>query len=317
MAMISNDIEFQHGMVCVDGVPGANRMARSEFSLRRNVLLMLKWIATSACSVLLVGCDSGAITHPRFRWDASTFFKDPKGVELCQAINDQDIGKMQVLLDDGVSLNQVGKRGMTPLLWGMGQESSKAFVWLLDHGVKPDQEIIDDLDEPKTFQPNASPLCICIVHPDESYAIALLKHGADPNFMRGSPYSPPLHAIIRRGIKHKWQRIQLLLDNGADINAFDYLGDTPPMNAIRSGDQYDIALRLLDAGADAKLKHQNTDQRLVHFLVSAESRQDPLAPEKEELRQELLKRLEDLGESLEVARKDLDEWKHRPGLPFH
>ena len=65
MAMISNDIEFQHGMVCVDGVPGANCMARSEFSLRRNVLLMLKWIATSACSVLLVGCDSGAITHPR------------------------------------------------------------------------------------------------------------------------------------------------------------------------------------------------------------------------------------------------------------
>lgn len=292
-------------------------MSHSEFSLRRTVLLMLKCITTSACILLLVGCDSGAITHPRFRWDANNFFQDPKGVELCQAINNQDLGKMQVLLDDGVALNQVGKRGMTPLLWAMGQESSNAFVWLLDHGAKPDQEIIDDLDKPKTFQPNASPLCICIVHPDESYAIALLKHGADPNFMRGSPYSPPLHAIIRRGIKNKWQRIQLLLDNGADINAFDYLGYTPIMNAIHRGGQYDTALRLLDAGADAKLKSQNTNQRLVHFVVSAESRQDPLAPEKEGLRQELLKRLETLGESIEVARKDLDEWKHRPGPPFH
>ena len=69
----------------------------------------------------------------------------------------------------------------------------------------------------------------------------------------------------------KKQRIQLLIDKGANL---DHVGnsDTAAMIAVGWGGQYDIALMLLDAGADPGVYAKLWNRKLVHSVAQEERR---------------------------------------------
>jgi hypothetical protein len=55
--------------------------------------------------------------HRKFNWRAEDFFTDLKVIELCRAIEKEDLILIDKLIAEGTDVNAKGKDNMTPLLW--------------------------------------------------------------------------------------------------------------------------------------------------------------------------------------------------------
>jgi hypothetical protein len=80
------------------------------------------------------------------------------------------------------------------------------------------------------------------------------------------------------------------------------------MEAVIRFDQYDLALTMLEAGADFRMYMDDEHKRLIHLVAMQEDRLDEYSPEKRAKFRELVKWLEDRGESYEEAKADLARW---------
>jgi hypothetical protein len=80
-------------------------------------------------------------------------------------------------------------------------------------------------------------------------AQSCIDHGADVNYsMRDSELGGVLHVAAR--LRDAEQMVQLLLENGADVDLVNKAGDTPLMLAVERGHDA-VVEKLLAAGADA------------------------------------------------------------------
>ena len=115
---------------------------------------------------------------------------------------------------------------------------------------------------------------------------------------------------IKSGGKHRIERVKLLIEKGVDLDYVDANGDTAMMLAARWGGQYDIALVLLESGANPFIYKANSNLRLAH-MVELESlhRQKVWTPRQSKDFRQLVKRLEERGESFVEIRKDFARWK--------
>ena len=84
------------------------------------------------------------------------------------------------------------------------------------------------------------------------------------------------------------------------------------MEAVIRFDQYDLALTMLEAGADFRMYMDDEHKRLIHLVAMQEDRLDEYSPEKRAKFRELVKWLEDRGESYEEAKADLARWRSWP-----
>ena len=80
------------------------------------------------------------------------------------------------------------------------------------------------------------------------------------------------------------------------------------MQAVTWGAQYDIAIMMLDAGANLRTYGESESQRLIHIVAKEERRLGEYTPEQRTGFHELVKWLEDHGESYEEAKADIARW---------
>jgi hypothetical protein len=101
-----------------------------------------------------------------------------------------------------------------------------------------------------------------------------------------------------------------LIDKGADLNHMNGEGITPTMDAVSWGDQFNIALMLLEAGADYKIYMPKTNERLIHVVALINDNQRAMwSPQQAADYQKLVNWLESHGESMEVAKADIKRWQ--------
>jgi hypothetical protein len=86
-------------------------------------------------------------------------------------------------------------------------------------------------------------------------------------------------------------------------------GITPVMVAVAAFAQFDIALQLLEAGADNRAYKTNTNSRLIHTVALSERRLPQCTPEQLADYRMLVEWLEAHGESLEQAKADIERWR--------
>lgn len=91
----------------------------------------------------------------------------------------------------------------------------------------------------------------------------LLKQNADANAPNDNGWRPLHVAIGRLGVGGPLESIELLLDFGADPNAWD-LGhnETPILSASRGPDKWDAARILLESGADPNVRRSDGESPL-------------------------------------------------------
>ncbi len=134
-----------------------------------------------------------------------------------------------------------------------------------------------------------------------------MTNGGDANLKDGKD-DPVIHAIIMTGVPDAANRISLAIEYGADINGFDASGYTPLLDAISWFGQYDLALLLLEGGADPTVYQKDQLPNAIHRVL-IEERQAALRSEAERAGLARVKKwLEDHGYDLVTAKSDIDRW---------
>ena len=175
--------------------------------------------------------------------------------KLADAAGRGDAKQMQQLVAQGVPINGVGQRGMTPLLWSLGKRNMKGFIWLLEHGADPNLVSCCDIKRPKL-----SPMAMAAQGSDSNFLETLLNRGGNPNLtIDDAERTPIFYAVTLRRMRN----IELLIRHHADLDRVALrditimaFGSTVLQQALDSS-QFEIALMLLHAGADPCIKDRS------------------------------------------------------------
>lgn len=192
--------------------------------------------------------------HAKNGWIADKFFTDPKVIELCRAIETNDLPAIRRAIEQGADVNALGKDNMTPLLWAFPENHVERMKILLEAGADPNVIVTSDLGVPGLFVGGDSVSHMAARSVFEYFDL-VFDHGGDPELPGWIDHNPAIFSIIKAGIltEEKKKRIAKLIDSGFDINqpGSEYSGgSTPLMQAITFAGQYDLALFLLANGAN-------------------------------------------------------------------
>ena len=178
-------------------------------------------------------------------------FESPFVLDFIEAIQNNDLKKMERLEKEGVDINSRGKYGITPLICAL-RSNEQTFHWLLDKGANP--------NEGHWSKNGEVPILYTAIkfwqdYPDIFYIRLLLEHKArvDIPLIASSDDSIkyyPLNWLFDRDcycMTTVWdtQALELLVKAGADINP-------PDFNFLFQCTTYAQVLYLLESGADEK-----------------------------------------------------------------
>ena len=254
-------------------------------------------------------------THEQLGWRAEDFFDDPRVIALCEAILADDLPAMQKAIDARADINAIGKHGMTPLLWAFPDHKPDRFRWLLERGANPNVCITKNLSKGLPLVDrgmSVTHLAIDAMWPD--YYRWVLDHGGDPNLLCEGQREPLLHVAFQALVPNKKERIEALLDAGADIDAKGSGGGTVAM-AAASLAYFDVALMLVDRGARIDVYREGGNQQLAHCVIKNESKLERYSEANRQAYDELVDRLEKRGVDFDKARADIARWKSWVGEP--
>jgi uncharacterized protein len=265
--------------------------------------------------------------HAQVGWKAEDYFHDPQVTSLCKAIEANDIAEMERLIATGADVNAIGKDGMTPLLWAFPDQKPERFECLLRHGANPNVFFESDFGVgARPFHPipyfSYFPDRGC--HAGESvmhlaaragvidYLRLVLDHGGDANLVDKKTGETSLDVVTNVNFSRDMKdRVALLIAHHADLNHYCHDWFTyPDMAAVRDH-QYDVALMMLQAGADPKLYQPDGERKLIHVVLDQNrflKDYKVYAPQKLAEYQALVDWLEQHGESLAAAQADEDHW---------
>lgn len=156
----------------------------------------------------------------------------------------------------------------------LNENQWRSFLCLLKNGASVD--ITNKYgDSPLTIA------CSCDYY-DQAYVRKLIEYGANVNFIypdsivsRIGNATPLLNAVRCRQLG----MVKLLVKNGAEVNYIDRFGNTA-LGIALCGNEYDIALYLLENGADYTIP---VSKRYIHTLI-AEKEDSSMLRIEEELR---------------------------------
>jgi hypothetical protein len=247
-------------------------------------------------------------------WKAEDFFDDPQVIALCEAIEAENLEEMERLINAGADVNAKGKGNMTPLLWAFPDNKPERFEKLLEHGADPNVVVTSDFNTKMSgIVPGDSVTHLACRTHFPKYFDLVFDHGGDPNLVNEGDFeNTPLFAVITGPAGDKMDKIKRLAELGANLD-LQVRGATAAMQATTWGGQYDIALALLEAGADHRVYLENNNSRLVHTVIAEERRLSVMTPEQKASYVKLIQWLEDHGESFDEARADFKRWESWAG----
>ena len=154
--------------------------------------------------------------------------------KLYSAIRSNDLRQIRTLLDSGVSANELGPDGITPLMVSAEIGSVDAMKLLVDRQA--------DVNAKNTAGSTALMWSVT----DPKKVRLLLDHGADVNVAARSGRTA---LIIASFANPSAEVVRMLLDRGANVAVMDQRKVTP-LNAATFGNDTATARLLLDRGAD-------------------------------------------------------------------
>ena len=275
-------------------------------------------LLTQGCSDP-VGAVFGRTIQAQMGWKAERFFDDPKVIELCHAIEANDISKVDQLVKEGVNVNALGRGNMNPLFWAFPGNNLKLFERVLEHGADPNVIMTKEVYELTGRAKNWMMIDAAVTHyvcitSHEGFFEAVFDHGGDPNLIVGhsnGARETPLFLVIQANYINKLQKVKRLIDLGADVNHILKGGGTPLLASVLSGRfNHGVTLLLLNSGADYKRSYQDGRHRLIHELALLEGRRKGWSSGQEEAEYlSVVEWLRKHGESIDAARAEIASWE--------
>ena len=278
----------------------------------RGPYLLLAVVAVSML-LMVVSCNLRNDFHSRAGWIPQKCFDDDQVVALCKAIEANNLAEVDRLIEAGADVNARGEGNLTPLLWAFPLKDPSIFKRLLESGADPNVILSQTFEVGKlTFRKGEAVTHFVSRFGSDEQFFAVFEHGGDVQLVSHAKLMEGLrtiHLVIRsRGDRQA--RIRRLYDLGANLDQSHRCYRTPAETAVLNN-EYGLALTLLQLGADPDHYSQpNSNWKLVHHLAFAEESLLPFASSaaKEEFHQ-LKMWLEERGETLDQAKKDIQRWR--------
>ena len=197
----------------------------------------LKKIAIVTLSIITSGCSfiGGKTVHAEDHFE-------PQMVQLIHAIEKGDQSKAQNYLDQGLDLNIRGEHGLTPLLYFMSNKDIPSMKLAMQLGADPNFKGV--VYPPKGHSWEVSPIGILSDGGSTKIFKLLLEYGADPNTLDNN--TPILFNVIGQD---DWEKFDLILEFGGDVNVKDYGGRRASMYAVNIM-KFDFVIKLIEMGDD-------------------------------------------------------------------
>ena len=192
----------------------------------------------------LFGCMQ-AVTNPIYQHAPEEYFPAAPALEVARAIRADDVAVLDKVFAQhpGLDPNQEGRQGVTFLFWAYAHHHVKAMKALVAHGADPNRPL--RLPNEKGSTDVTHLINIAAGGPKDELLVALLDLGADPN-AKDERHEPALHNAM---YAHQYQRMKLLLDRDANIDATDSSGATAAVVLARLN-YFEMVYYLLERGAD-------------------------------------------------------------------
>jgi ankyrin repeat protein len=192
--------------------------------------------------LLLFGCQ---VSNGAGRVKLQDFYQERGTIELAEAAADGNVRRIDALMASGENINNVGKDGMTPLLWALMAKNKAGVRRLLELEASPNIAI----------KSGDSVVSLAAAMDDPEFLRMILEHGGNSSFVNAQDSVKPTPLFI--AISHvNVANVQALVGSGADLNYRRAAGKETPMMAAAALNQWEIVYTLLAAGADYTLQNR-------------------------------------------------------------
>ena len=244
--------------------------------------------------------------HAHFGWHAQDYFEDPKVIELCKAIEANDLAKMRAVIASGADVKAIGKDGMTPLLWAFPENHFERFELLLRAGADPAVVTKSDFNTKGKLESGTTVAHETAKIRFKRQFLAVVDSGVSPD-LTASYFGKPVNLfrvtldsrLLKEAVAERIDAILRLKPSQRTLN------DSVAI-AINAG-HYDIALRLFEAGADLESPYY-LNGNPVHLVLWNELSL-PRSAEVREQYNRLVEWIALQGADLEAARADVNRWR--------
>lgn len=200
----------------------------------------------------LTACNAQPAREPgAYGGPASNYFEG-KALELAEALDRNDAADVRRLIkQEGVNPDVIFDESAMPMVaWPVFSKNLPGLKLLLDNGADPDARRVDAQRVSGQRRNNA--LVLAAGEADPRYLAMLLKYGGDPNTYNSNGETLTHVAFLR----DQWNNVQLLVENGANINEGLYVPDDyDTVASWYSGmGDFDKVYWLLQHGADPTKK---------------------------------------------------------------
>lgn len=196
-------------------------------------------------------------------------FEKPPYVDAAKAITAGDIVKLERLIEDGLDVNYEGQRveftewgwdTLTLPLWAYLQDSPESIKALLQAGADPN----------KATQRGLTLLMVTAMgKSDELFELLLIGYKADPNKLFDKDSALKLVMTAPELGEKRWQRAEMLVQHGADVNLDLDRGETAVISLVKL-DHWRAVLWLLEHGADYEVRNR-LDATMIDYMQDSYS----------------------------------------------
>jgi ankyrin repeat protein len=178
------------------------------------------------------------------KYDPADFYTGP-ALKMAEAVRRQDYVTLRALaVGHPNAIDSTGQKGLPLLAWTMGHDDPAAAEILLRAGARPD--VTFPFGDWKM-----SLISLAASMENPGFIALLLAYRANP---AGVPDTePPLFSAVKAD---RYDRIETLLNAGADINQQDSVGKTMILMMAFTGD-YPQVLAFVKRGADPRIPMHN------------------------------------------------------------
>ena len=186
-----------------------------------------------------------AVTNPIYQHAPEEYFPAAPALDVARAIRADDPKAIDQAFAQhpGLDPNQAGRQGITFLFWAYAHHHVKAMKALVARGADPNRPL--HLPTEKGGTDTTHLLNIAAVGPKDELLVALLDLGANPNVVDERKVPALQNALYI----NNYQRMKILLDHGADIDAPNSSGATAAVVLSRLN-SFEMLHYLLERGAD-------------------------------------------------------------------
>jgi hypothetical protein len=201
--------------------------------------------------LVLISCISDNNGKSQNMLNPSDYFEND-ALKLARAIDKGNLAEMKILLKSGLDVNLTGKHGMKFLFFALAQKQKPSLKLLLESGANPNIPMVSEDD---TIHITA----MAAGMQDSEFLKILLENGSDPNGKEND--KPALMNVI---LSRNWENLNLLIDNGVNLNSQDKSGSTA-MLTLASFNQFSAVSHLIDKGADFTIP-DNTGATVAYWV---------------------------------------------------